>query len=309
MRHPLVGSIDVTLAGPAWACERVTPWLPRWSVRALAQPRSTISLRVGVGDPASPGEAVFRHPPVEITRDVHGCLVATAAGVSATLHEREIELRFDPDAPPRYVGGVLDIVWPFVLPRHGLYHVHGAAVRDPGGIGWLLAGDANIGKSTSTLALVSAGWQYAADDAVYLTQQSAGCVVAHGWAEPIRLTARSATALGVAREEATTGAKSAALLTEQLDARRRDSFPIDRVVFPEFGPSTALRPLRSSEALAHLVRASAWIVGQPTVAVEYLALLTRVASLPAFTLVLGPELLDHPERLAEHLQHATRAAA
>ena len=159
------------------------------------------------------------------------------------------------------------------------------------------------------MALASTGWHYAADDAVYLASRDSGALAAHGWAEPIRLTARSAEALGVARSAAIEGAKSAALVPVRINSRRRDSFPIDRLLFPEFGASTELRPLRSSEALARLVRASAWIVCQPPVATQYLALLTRVASLPAAALVLGPELLDQPYKLAEHLQHSTRAAA
>ena len=174
---------------------------------------------------------------------------------------------------------------------------------------WLLAGDANIGKSTSTLALVAAGWHFAADDAVYVTHSPGAGVTGHGWAEPIRLTARSATALGVERDVPQSELKSNAVLGVSVAARRVDSMGLHRVCFPEFGAETSLRPIGAREALERLLAASAWIVCVPALAKAYLATLTAVASLPASVVVLGPELLEQPELLAEHLSCAAEVAA
>lgn len=309
MLHPLIGSIDIDLTGPESAFERLVPTLPRWTPRAHLRPRHQIDVRIDYGVPFSPGELLFEQPLVEISRDIRRRLLVTAPKVGAMIGEKEIELFYEPSASPRCVQAVFDTLWPLTLPRHGLFHVHGAAVRDEEGRGWLLAGDANIGKSTSTLALVSAGWHFAADDAVYVTHAPGFGVMGHGWAEPIRLTARSAMALGVERDVPQSEMKSNAILDVSLAARRVDSMGLHRVCFPEFGAETALRPICAREALERLLAASAWIVCVPVLAKAYLATLAAVASLPASVVVLGPELLEQPDLLAEHLSCAAAAAA
>lgn len=309
MLHPLIGSIDLDLLGPESALQRLIPSLPRWTPRAHLRPRHQIDVRIDYGVPFSPGERLFDQPLVEISRDIRRRLLVTAPKVGAMVGEKEVELFYEPSASPRCVQAVFDTLWPLTLPRHGLFHIHGAAVRDLEGRGWLLAGDANIGKSTSTLALVAAGWHFAADDAVYVTHSTGSGVTGHGWAEPIRLTARSAMALGVERDVPQSELKSNAVLDVSIAARRVDSMGLHRVCFPEFGAATSLHPISAREALERLLAASAWIVCVPALARTYLATLTAVASLPATVLTLGPELLEQPELLAEHLSCAAEAAA
>ncbi|MGH7720400.1 MAG: hypothetical protein ACREON_16340 [Gemmatimonadaceae bacterium] len=307
MRYPLVSSVEVQLSGPAAAQERIRPLLPR--VRGARVPsRAVVELAVSEGDLHVAGAPLFQQPGVSISVAAEGGLVATSDGASALIRERRVELRMLPAARRGSLQPVFDVSWPLLLPALGMFHVHGAAVRDPAGTGWLMAGDANIGKSTTTLSLVRCGWSYAADDAVYLSLAAGGEILAEGWEEPIRLTDRSARALSVTRQVPDTELKSSALLDEPLAGRRVDHFYLQRLLLPELGPVTKLIPVSAHDALAALVRASAWIVCLPRLGNDYLRLLGKVASLPAARLVLGPELLDDPAILAGALLRLADAA-
>jgi hypothetical protein len=308
LRHPLIDRVDLELSGDPADVARLLPILPLWSPRARRRDRSVIRLRVEEGPLAAPGSHVFTHERVELTRDDAGRLVAATAGVTALIDGLSVLLRHEPSAPAGALESAFDIIWPLVLPSLGYVHVHSAALRDPRGNGWLLAGDANIGKSTSTLALAAEGWSYASDDASYVVT-SAERVIAHGWAEPLRLSARSAAALRVDREDAPDDVKAAARLAGDVAARRVESVAVDRLLFPELGSETALRSVSAAEALGRLVRASAWIMCLPARAAQYLQTLTAVAERPAAVLTLGPELMMQPALLAEHLLREGRGSA
>lgn len=300
MKHPLVGPVDVVISGPGPAVERIVPMLPAVSSRSAITPRLTVELLVREGDLHDAGEPVFQQPGVDISSRPGVGLVARSTEASALITAGAVELVLAPNASPTAVQPVFDVSWPLLLPAHGMYHVHGAMLRDPHGTGWLLAGDANIGKSTTTLSLVRCGWSYAADDAVYLSPNDDE-IVADGWEEPIRLTARSANALEVTRKNPDTPLKSSALLDPSLAERRIDRSVVNRLLLPELGAATELHSVSAHEALTGLIRASAWIICMPRVGGQYLRLLGRVASLPAARLVLGPELLHDPRLLADRL--------
>ena len=304
-RRPLVGGCDVVLRGPRALLSQLEPCLPTVNEDRSRPPRHTFRVHLQYGQPDGGGVEEMEHHGIRILRD-GDTLAARAAGASAVMDAEEIEVRIVPGVALAQLHAIFNIVWPFVLPRVGLFHVHAGAVRDPAGRGWLLAGDANIGKSTSTLSLVTAGWWYAADDAVYVERTAEG-MFAHGWAEPIRLTARSADALRVSRIDAISRGKTSTMLRDELRARHVSGFCVDRLVFPHLGGGTALSPIRPVESFARLVRASAWVMAQPAVAAEYVACLRALALLPAMTLTLGPELLERPESLARHLEHGVAA--
>jgi hypothetical protein len=307
MKHPLVGPVDVRIHGPEALRERIVAMLPPPSGRASILPRLTVELRLSEGDLHEPGTSVFKQPGVDISSRPGEGLVALGAASSALIGDGVVDLRLAPGADRPAVQPVFDVSWPLLLPAHGMYHVHGAMVRDPRGTGWLLAGDANIGKSTTTLSLVRCGWSYAADDAVYLSPSSTE-IIADGWEEPIRLTARSAAALDVTRQHPETALKSSALLDPALAVRRIDRCAVHRLLLPELGAVTEIEPISAHRALTGLLRASAWIICAPRIGGEYMRLLGRVASLPAARLVLGPELLDEPRVLADKLLDLAAAA-
>jgi len=298
--HRLVGPFAAALSGPPDLLASIGAELPRPTSASSSSAHRVIPVTLAHGAPEPEGAPIVEHAYAAISRNGRGDLVVVAAGVSARLDGSGIALRVAPDADRVLVRLVLDMTWPLVLARAGFYHVHAAAVRDRHGRGWLLAGEANVGKSTSALSLASAGWEYAADDAVYLTNDDAE-ISAHGWAEPVRLSARSARALGVAREHDPTDLKAPAVLSGPLAACRVESMRVDRLLFPALGPTTTHRWLAASGALSRLVRAAPCITVQAGPARDYLATLARAASLPAAELVLGRELLGEPGRLAEYL--------
>ncbi|HJR63859.1 MAG TPA: hypothetical protein VJ803_09145 [Gemmatimonadaceae bacterium] len=307
MKHPLVGPVDVLVSGPDVLRERIMAMLPPPSGRASILPRLTVELRLSEGDLHEPGTSVFKQPGVAISSRPGEGLVASGAASSALIGDGVVDFRLAPGADRPAIQPVFDVSWPLLLPAHGMYHVHGAMLRDPYGTGWLLAGDANIGKSTTTLSLVRCGWSYAADDAVYLSPSSTE-ITADGWEEPIRLTARSAAALDVTRQHPDTPLKSSALLDPALAVRRIDRCAVHRVLLPELGAATDIQSISAHQALTGLIRASAWIICMPRIGGEYMRLLGRVASLPAARLVLGPELLDEPHVLADKLLDLAAAA-
>lgn len=313
MRHPLISAIDLDLTGPQHAWEWLLPSLPRWSPRAHQQPRSTIELDVGFGGAAwaergTTVRPLLQLPLVEVSGDAAGTLFLTAPRVAAAVRAGAVELRYEPSASPRCVQAVFDAIWPLVLPEHGLFHVRAAALEDDEGQGWLLAGEPGCGKSTSTLALATAGWRFAADDAVYIARGE-GTPVAHGWAAPIRITARTAHQFGLERESPMNEIKSGAVLDVGLAARRTDAVRVHRLLFPEFGSATALQPMSPAHALERLAADAPWTACLPGHARRWTEELRTLASVPAATLVLGPELMDEPERLAMGLAGAAAQAA
>lgn len=313
MRHPLISTIDLDITGPAHAWEWLLPSLPRWSPRAHAQPRRSITLDVAFGAPAwaergATHRTLMQLPLVEISVDAGGTLYLTAPRVAAAVREAAIELRYEPSASPRCVQAVFDSLWPLVLPDHGLFHLRAAALEDDEGQGWLLAGEAGCGKSTSTLALATSGWRFAADDAVYVTRGEGG-TIAHGWAAPVRITARTAHQFGLERESPMNEIKSGAVLDVGLAARRTDAVRVRHLLFPEVGAATSLQPMSGAEAYRRLLADTPWSACVPAHARAWHEELRTLSTLPAATLVLGPELMDEPERLAMGLAGAAAQAA
>ena len=300
MLHPLVDAIDLRVSGREAAYDWLLPSLPRWSPRAHVQPRSEVQLRVDFGAPAPPAEPVLDLDLVHVSRESGGGLRVTAPRVGATIAHGEVELVYEPSASPHCVQAVFDTIWPLALPTFGLFHLRAAVVRDPDERGWLVAGPPGTGKSTATLALASTGWHFAADDAAYVAGP-ANAIVAHGWAAPLRITARTAHAFGLERRAPHTEIRAEPVLDIALAGRRLDAIRVHRLLFAELGPATRIEPLGAGDALRRLAASSPWIGCLPLYARRYIDQLAAIAALPAAVVVLGPELLDEPERLAQHL--------
>ncbi len=294
----LLARVGVRVEGDSGAAARVLRLLD-----AAPPPHSLdadwLILHVLDGAPPTPGRQVLAQPPVDISLDGGGTPVIVAEGVGVVAREI-VELRIAPSAEDRLVRAVMDATWPLVLPRFGAFHVHGGAVRDHEGRGWLLAGDAGSGKSTTVLSLALEGWGWASDDATYLRRDHSQ-VVAEGWREAPRLSSRSAAALRLSREDATSPFKTSAALPQHVLAAREASIELHRLLLPEIAGATRLERIEPAKALDGLLRASAWLVCLPAMARDYLRLLAEVAALPAWRLLLGPELLEEPARAASLL--------
>jgi len=174
-----------------------------------------------------------------------------------------------------------------LLASQGRALVHAAAVVAPDGGGWLLAGDARSGKSTTCATLASAGWGYLSDDQVVLTGREDGIEV-EGWLRPFHLDGET----GVRREVAAAelGLRGGWRRTARLAGA---IFPVVSAADP-----TLLTPLSPADALARLVRQTPWLLAQRPTAPAVLALLTRAVRGGAFSLRLGSDTYRDAARLA-----------
>ncbi|MFN2400295.1 MAG: hypothetical protein ABR543_16905 [Gemmatimonadaceae bacterium] len=305
--RPLVGSVSLQVMGQATVRNRVLSFIPEAS--GLSQPsNSYLALSVHRNTEGSSGAFLLEVPPARLGRGSEKELIVTAPGLRFVLRHGEIQAGVCGDTPDAALRSALDIAWPLSLSPYGQYRLHCGAVQDTNGSGWLLIGDSCTGKSTSTMALVASGWGYASDDAAYIVQDGES-IIAHGWWEHVKLTAASAASLGLSRIGSLADSKCAPILPDDMSSRRLSKLSVNGLLFPEFGARSALEPLRAPDALVRLVRASPWLFCQSELAAQYLACLRAVAMLPAARLILGPELLHAPQKLAELVLNSQRTIA
>jgi hypothetical protein len=179
------------------------------------------------------------------------------------------------------------------------YLVHAAAVVDPDGGAWLLAGDSGSGKSTLAWVLVRQGWSLLGDDGVLLEDADDG-VTARAWRDPLRVS------LGLAQRFPELAALAPRVAAR--DARAR--VPIEREVVRRAPVRTILflersdrdRVLRVGPAvtLASLVRQSPWVLIDDQDAPGHLTVLAAAAdSVPAYHFAHTESQLDElPQTLA-----------
>ena len=168
------------------------------------------------------------------------------------------------------------------LRARGRYLVHAAAVVDPSGGAWLLAGDSGSGKSTLAWLLVRHGWSLLGDDGVLIEDDGDG-VLARAWRDPLRVS------LGLAGRFPELDALAPRVAAR--DARAR--VPVEREVVRQARVRAMLFLERSERdrvlrvgpalALASLVRQSPWVLIDDEDAPRHLSLLAAAAeSVPAY---------------------------
>jgi hypothetical protein len=192
------------------------------------------------------------------------------------------------------VREALSISAALLLARQHRALLHGAAVVMPDGGAWVLLGDTHSGKTTTCANLVRAGFGYLADDQVVVHADDAGALVATGL--PRRFTLDHGFASGESH-----GVRSPVDPDELFGpGRRRESAPLAGVLFPrvEADEPTRLERAAAADALTRLLRNSPWLAADPRSARPLLALLARIARLPAREVRLGRDTLDDPHRLA-----------
>lgn len=170
------------------------------------------------------------------------------------------------------------------LRARGRYLVHAAAVVDPSGGAWLLAGDGGSGKSTLAWVLVRQGWSLLGDDGVLIEDADEG-LVARAWRDPLRVS------LSLAERFPELEALAPRVATRDPRAR----VPVEREVVRKAGVRTLLLLERSDRdrvlrvgpavALASLVRHSPWVLIDDEDAPRHLSVLAAAAeSVPAYHL-------------------------
>lgn len=207
-------------------------------------------------------------------------------------------------APDRWLRPFLLPVLLVLLRRGGWHHIHAATARDPRGRGWLMAGNAQAGKSTTAAVLAARGWAVGSDDTAFLIADRER-VAATSWREPIALRDGGLELL----TRAAPGAAGRALalrgktgfFPDDLGGHWLDRVAVDIVALATVhdGP-THVTPVSRTAALAELLAWSLLFVvdhADAQVHMDLVARLTRDAR--CVRLALGRDLVERPVLLEE----------
>jgi hypothetical protein len=185
------------------------------------------------------------------------------------------------------------------LRSRGRYLVHAAAVVDPSGGAWLLAGDSGSGKSTLAWVLVRQGWSLLGDDGVLI--EDGDGVTARAWRDPLRVS------LGLASRFPELNALAPRVAARDGRARVPVEGEIVRqarvraIVFLARSEHDRVLRVGPAVALASLVRQSPWVLIDDEDAPRHLTVLAAVAeSVPAY-------YLGHTEAQLEELPRTLAA--
>lgn len=234
----------------------------------------------------------------------------TDAPAEALVHPQSaaMELRFTPEALSRFEmaeRGFLLVALLFVLRRLGWYHVHGAALIDPAGRGWMFVGNSKTGKSTTTALLASCGWAVTTDDIAFL-ERDAAKVAVRGFRSPIALRDSGRELLAARGSLPPEGGSAMArrmktgYTAEALGGAWIESVVPSILLFPTIGAHTAIEPMRPSEVLSELVIWSRWVLYEALHSQQHLDLLGQLAAqTQAYRATLGPDLMQNPSLLQE----------
>jgi hypothetical protein len=145
-----------------------------------------------------------------------------------------------------------------LLKRRGLYMVHAAGLA-VGGKGLLVAGQSGAGKTTLAIALLRAGFDFLADDTVFLSLGNSGLRIL-AFPDEVDVTART---LGFFPElqrltqasKASGRLKQPVCATSLYQARPSWECAPEAIIFPQPGKSShsVLTPMPKAEALVQLV--------------------------------------------------------
>jgi hypothetical protein len=282
--------------------------------------------------PARPGSAVDPAAEGLLPSFFHGIVQAYEAPGGFLLWDHASRVRVPLDGAPieadlvardrEPIAGstavMLQIALTLALRRERLFHLHAAAVVHPSGAGVLLVGGSGAGKTTTTLALLEAGYGYLVDDCLFLRRLPAtGHVEALAFPREFHLG--PATLAAFPRLAPLAGPLSARADKRPVDPR--EAFPgrghaawtprkgAALALFPTItdADETALAPISKAEAFGHLLASSAALViaGIPN-REENLALLRAVLEVSTcHELRLGRDALRDPGGVvADRLERA-----
>ncbi len=263
-----------------------------------------------MGNPAHLDDArpVFKQPAVEIRSgppqggvSINWVVAPAVAVLPADSSEANVTLSLAAASKMnRCIQTFLMTVLVFLVRRAGWHHVHGATAVDPKARGWLIAGNARDGKSTTAALLASRGWPVGTDDTAFLADDGERVSVKayHG---PIALRRGGYTLLGRQVGKFLKRRQKMACWPEELGGTWLPSVEPDILLFTTVGDRISeAEPIGSREALTELVRWSAWVVLEPELAQEHLDLLAKLAKqAKSYRVTLGRDLFDDPNRLTE----------
>lgn len=198
--------------------------------------------------------------------------------------------------------GFLLVTLLFVLRRVGWYHVHCAALIDPRGRGWLLAGQSHSGKSTTCALLAREGWSVSTDDIGFLSDDGVTVGIEGFWS-PIALREGGRTLLGTSGGVELSRRAKTGFSPGELGGQWIGRVTPEVVLFPSIGGTTSVSPIGPGVAIKRLIESSIWVLFETVHAQEHLDLLARIATqCRAFDATLGPDLFINPDLLQDLVQ-------
>lgn len=281
-------------------------WLAELRIAAPAG----LALDVAVTDalPALDGERVFEQPEVGFVRGANGRglrIVWDEAPAAADIPAgaRTATVRMSPAAAALLDQSLRNFFMAVViilLRRAGWYHLHAATAIDPDSRGWLFAGDAHCGKSTTAALLAASGWQVGTDDAAFLETRDRRVIV-HTCRAPIALRPGGRSLLARSGGIELPDRGKVGYFPEDLGGVWTPLVSPEIVIFTSVGEDqTTGARISSAAALAELVRWSAWVMLEPDLAQDHLNALTRLtAQARCYRVTLGRDLFARPNRLSE----------
>lgn len=307
-----------------------------WSSEGLA--RDPLAELFALAEPAEPGapcdhaiDCALRAAPIEAERDpieegltpsfFHGIVQAYRGPSFFLLWDRSsrvkvsdraeggpvIEAQIAPPSRERITGtaaATLQIAIAIALRAARMFHLHAAALVHPNGACAILAGGSGAGKTTTTLALLDAGFGYLGDDALFVTGDDPARIVAF----PRAFHLAPATLAAFPRLAALAGPAPSHSDKRPLDPRvaypgkARASIAAERGRLFTFLPSiadrdrTSITPAQGAEAFGHVIASSAsLIIDGVAHREENLRALARIFDTrTAFDLALGRDALADP---------------
>ena len=269
-----------------------------------------VVLEVAVADAPLPalGETVFEQPEVRFARGPGGRGIRLAWEVAPAIADVPVDATTASvwlslaavDRLEHCTRTFLMAVLVVLLRRTGWHHLHAATAIDPTGRGWLVAGNAHAGKSTTAALLAAWGWRVGTDDVAFLDRRGQRVVV-HAARARIALREGGRRLLARAGGVALPARGKVGYWPEDLGGIWTPLVEPDVVIFTSVGSArTSAKPVEPPAAMAELVRWSAWVMLEPDLAQGHLELITRLArQARCYRVTLGRDLFSRPHRLIE----------
>jgi hypothetical protein len=220
----------------------------------------------------------------------------------------------DPDPADRLSFREFFLLSPllFIMHRLGYFELHAGACVS-GDSGYLLLGPSGSGKTTAMLSLIRSGWNYLSDDAIVVSRDPKGVILAR----PLRRS------FSLKPDHLERHPELAAYATESLpgnDKRRFDP----RQIWPEqYSPearprfiidchvtdeeTTRITPVSRAESLARLVGSTPWLMFDQSTAPAHLEMFRALAATcSGFEMRAGRDLLRNPDLMASLIESRTR---
>ena len=225
------------------------------------------------------------------------------ARIAAATPQAQVYLSREAAADPDLLlRSFLLVTLIFIWKRDGRYHVHAGTGIDPRGRGWMLIGNSNSGKSTTTALLASRGWRVGTDDIAFLVDAGDRTAVL-GFRSPIALRSGGYDLLGKEGGLPLAARRKTGFWPEELGASWVQSIEPDILLFTSVGGDrTTLTPAAPAEVIHALLRWSLWVMFEPTAAQEHLDLLARLGrQAKCYHATLAPDLFRAPGALEDFL--------